>query len=90
MSEFTDTFVKFSNLCPKGGAFDSLFCPEGRVFVHNDCSGGRGFAPFKSRPEGMVLDETDTYIRMPCPGITTMEVPPPPPPLLGCNQIKNC
>ena len=32
--------------------FDSLLCPEGRVFVHNDCPGGRVFAPFKSCPGG--------------------------------------
>ena len=47
----------------RGWAFDSLFCPERRVFVHNDCPGGRVFAPFKSCPgEGMVLDEIDTCI----------------------------
>ena len=62
VSEFMATFVKFSNFCPKGGAFDSLFCPEGRLFVHNNCPGGRVFAPFKSCSGGMVLDEIDTYI----------------------------
>ena len=66
MSEFIDTFVKFSNFMSQGWGFDSLFCPEGRVFVHNDCLGGRGVAPFKSCfggcPGGMVLDEIDTCI----------------------------
>ena len=52
MSEFIDTFVKFSNFMPRGGAFDSLFCPEGTVFVHNDCPGERVFTPFKSCPGG--------------------------------------
>ena len=67
MSEFIDTFT--DTLCPKGGAFDSLFCTEGRVFVHNDCPGRRGqFAPFKSCPRGLSrgggreLDEIDTCI----------------------------
>ena len=40
MSEFIDTYVKFFTLCPKGGAFDPLFCPEGRFFAHNDCPRG--------------------------------------------------
>ena len=45
MSEFIDTFVKFSNFMSLGGgggggAFDSLFCPEGKVFVQNDCPRG--------------------------------------------------
>ena len=63
VSEVIDIFVKFSNFISRGWAFDSLFCPEGRVFVHNDCpGGGRVFAPFKSCPEGMVLDEIDTSI----------------------------
>ena len=53
MSEFIDTFVKFSNFMSRGGAFDSLYCPEGRVFVQNDCPGGRGFVPFKSCPGGL-------------------------------------
>ena len=52
---------------PGDGAFDSLFCPEGRGFVHNDCLGGRVFAP-SSRvpgvcPGGMVLNEIDTCMR---------------------------
>ena len=46
------------------GAFDSLYCPEGRVFVQNDCPGGRVFAPFKSCPGGMVMDEIDTCITL--------------------------
>ena len=68
VSEFIDIFVKFSNFCPGGGAFDSLICPEGRIFVHNDCPGRRVSAPFKSCPRGLsrgggvVLDETDTCI----------------------------
>ena len=55
MSEFFDTFVKFSSFMSRGGggAFDSLFCPEGRVFVHNDCPGGRVFAPFEWYPGGL-------------------------------------
>ena len=53
VSEFIDTFVKFSNFMPQNGAFDSLFCPEGRVFVHNDCPRGRVFAPFKWCPRGL-------------------------------------
>ena len=52
VSEFIDTFVKFSYFCPGGGAFDSLICPKGRVSVHNDYPGGRVFAPFKSCPGG--------------------------------------
>ena len=63
MSEFIDTFVKFSNFMSRGGAFDSLFCPEGSVFVHNDCPGGEGFASFESDLSGgMVLDEIDSCI----------------------------
>ena len=50
MSEFIDTFVKFSNLCPGGGAFDSLYCPEGRAFVQNDCLGGRVLLPSSRVP----------------------------------------
>ena len=51
VSEFIDTFVKFSKFMSRGEAFDSLFCPEGRVFVHNDSPGrGRVFAPFESCP----------------------------------------
>ena len=50
VSEFIDTFVKFSKFMSRGGAFDSLFCPEGRVFVHNDSPGGKVFAPFESCP----------------------------------------
>ena len=52
VSEFIDTFVKFSNFMSRGGVFDSLFCPEGRVFVYSDCP-GEGFAPFKSCPWGL-------------------------------------
>ena len=52
VSEFIDIFVKFSNFMSRGDAFDSLFRLEGRVFVHNDCPGGRVFAPFKSCPRG--------------------------------------
>ena len=62
MSEFIDTFVKFSNFMSQGWGFDSLFCPEGRVFVNNDCPRG-GFLPPSSRvPGGMVLDEIDSCI----------------------------
>ena len=39
MSEFKDTFMKFSNSMSQGGAFESLLCRRGRVSVHNDCSG---------------------------------------------------
>ena len=49
MSEFIDIFVNSLTLCL---TFDSLFCPEGRAFVHNDCPGGRVFAPFTSCPWG--------------------------------------
>ena len=34
--------------------------------MQNDCPRGRVFAPFESRPGGMVLDETDTCIRLTC------------------------
>ena len=63
MSEFIDTFVKFSNFISqaKGGAFDSLFCPEGRVFVHNDCPGGMAFALFKSCPGGLSEGAIDGF-----------------------------
>ena len=59
-----DTFVK----CPKGGAFDSLFCLEGRVSVHNDCPGGGFLLPSSRVPGvcsggGMVLGEIDTCIK---------------------------
>ena len=40
LSEFIDTFMKFSNFISRGWAFDSSFCPEGRDFVHNGCPGG--------------------------------------------------
>ena len=64
MLELIDTFVKFFTLCPKSGAFDSLFCPEGRVFVHSDSPWGGGFLLPSSRvPGGMVLDEIDTCIK---------------------------
>ena len=72
MSEFIDTFVKFSNFMSRrwGFNFDSLFCPEGRDFVNNDCPGGGGgvFLPPSSRVPwfvhgGMVLDETDSCIK---------------------------
>ena len=55
MSEFIDTFVKFSNFMSRGWGFLLPVCLEGRVFVHNDCPGGRGrvFAPFKSCPGGL-------------------------------------
>ena len=66
VSEFMDIFVKFSNFISRGGAFDSMFCLKGRAFVHNDCPGGRVFAPFKSCPRGLsrggVMDEIDTCI----------------------------
>ena len=43
VSEFTDTFVKFSNFMSRGGAFDPLFCPEGRIFApFTSCPGGGG------------------------------------------------
>ena len=57
VSEFIDIFVKFSNCMSRGWGFDSLFRPEGRVFVHNDCPVGSVFAPFKSCPGKMVMDE---------------------------------
>ena len=64
LSEFIDTFVKFSNFMPQGwGVFVHNECPEGRPFVVNDCPRGTVFAPFKSCPgRGMVLDEIDTCI----------------------------
>ena len=55
VSEFIDTFVKFSKFMSRGGAFDSLFCPEGRVFVHNDCPGG--FCPLRVLSCGLSLGE---------------------------------
>ena len=61
MSEFIDTFVKFSNFMSRGGAFDSQFCPEGRDFVHNDCPGVRAFAPFKSCPGGLSRRGVDGF-----------------------------
>ena len=54
VSEFIDTFVKFSNFMSKGWGFDSLFCPEGRVFVHNDCPGGEGFCSLQVVSLGFV------------------------------------
>ena len=56
VSEFIDTFVKFSNFMSRGWAFDSLFCPEGRVFVHNDCPGG-GYLPPSSHVPCLSLEE---------------------------------
>ena len=53
MAEFIDIFVKFSNLCPGGGAFDSLFVPRGGVlYTMIVREGGRVFAPFESCPGG--------------------------------------
>ena len=65
MSEFIDTFVKFSNFMSQEWAFESLFCPKGMVFVHNDCPRGMVFVRFKSCPRGggMVMDEIDTCIK---------------------------
>ena len=66
MSEFIDIFVKFSNLFPGGGAFDSFFCPEGRVFVRSDCPVGGVLLPSSRVPGfvrgGMVMDKIDTCI----------------------------
>ena len=53
MSEFIDTFVKFSNYMSGGGAFDSLFCPEGRVFVQNDCPRGEGVCSLQVVSQGV-------------------------------------
>ena len=69
VSEFIVIFVKFSNFMSRGGALDSIFCPEGRVFVHNDCPGGRVFAPFKSCPGGDGFGEIDTCIILLGPNI---------------------
>ena len=55
VSEFIDTFVKFSSFMSRGGTFDSLFCLEGRVFVHDDCLQGRLLPPKKSCPGGLFL-----------------------------------
>ena len=62
MSEFIDIFVKFSNLSPVGGAFDSLLCLKGRVFVQNDCPGGGDFCSLQvvGGGGGVVMDEIDT------------------------------
>ena len=41
---------------PRGGLLYTVIVPGG---------GGRIFAPFKSCPGGMILDETDTCIKRP-------------------------
>ena len=63
MSEFIATVYLLNSLifCPRGWAFDSLFCAQGRVFVHNDCPRGGGFLlPSRCVLGGMVMDEIDT------------------------------
>ena len=68
MSEFIDTFVKFSNFMSRGWGFDSLFCPEGRV-LYTMIVPGEGFllssspVPGVCPSGGMVLDEIDTCIK---------------------------
>ena len=62
MSEFIDTFVKFSNFMSRGGAFDSL-----SMFV----LGGGFLLPSTRVPgvcpgRGIVLDEIDTCIMVEC------------------------
>ena len=53
VSEFIDTFLKFSNFMSQGWG----------VFVHNDCPGGRVCSlQVVFRGRGMVLDEIDTCI----------------------------
>ena len=52
VSEFIDTFVKFSNFMSQGWGFWFPVLSRGEGFVHNDCPGGRVFAPFKSCPRG--------------------------------------
>ena len=62
--------MKFLTLCPRGGAFDSLYCPKGRVFVQNDCFEVGGFCSLQIVSwqfvpgEGgvMVMDEICTCI----------------------------
>ena len=51
MSEFIDTFVKFSNFCPGGESFDSLFCPDGKGFPTQMIIQGVGFLA----PQGGVM-----------------------------------
>ena len=65
VSEFIDTFVKFSNFMSQAWGFHFLFHPKGSVFIHNDCPGETVFASFKSCPRGgggVVFDEIDTCI----------------------------
>ena len=69
VSEFIDTFVKFSDIMSRGWGFRLPVLSLGEGFcTHTDCPGGRVFAPFKLCPgglsprRGMVLDEIDTCI----------------------------
>ena len=65
VSEFIDIFVKFSKFISRGWGFRLPFLSLGKGFVDNDCPRGRIFAPFKSCPGGMVMDETDICITCP-------------------------
>ena len=75
VSKFIDIFVKFLHFMSRGWGSDSLFCPEGSVFVHNNCPGGRIFAPFNSCPGGLsqgekAIDEIDICISLIFPKIS--------------------
>ena len=69
MSEFIDTFVKFSNFMPPGvESLTPRFVPGGGVLYAVIVAGG-GFLPLSSRipricPGGMVLDEIDSRITL--------------------------
>ena len=63
MSEFLDIFVKFSNFYVPGvGLLTPCSVPRGGFLYKIIVPGGRVFAPFKSYPGGMVMDEIDTCI----------------------------
>ena len=64
VSEFIDTFVKFSNFMSQGWGFWLPVLSWGEGFCTQWLSLGEGFVPFKSCPGGggMVLDEIDTCI----------------------------
>ena len=54
--------MKFSNFMSRGWGFWLPVLSQGEGFCTQWLSGGRVFAPFKSCPGGMVLDEIDTCI----------------------------
>ena len=53
VSQFIDTFVKFSNCMSQGWGFWLPVLSRGEGILHNDCLKGRVSAPLKSCPGGL-------------------------------------